>query len=188
MTTRYVKVDDTSKDELRQKFLAARRSMSPVVASKKSGVLARKLIDTIDWSSVRTMHCFLPLQDDNEPDLRPVIEVTLEKGVVVYTSDPAPATGRKVSGLHNNMQQQLIKQYDLSYAAEYGLVQFDLIILPMLAYDPETNQRLGFGGGYYDRLLAHQSRARKIGVCFSEFAVQLPSKVHDKPFDEMFSA
>lgn len=183
MAIKHIKISDVSKAELRRKFLEARRAMLPVVAAEKSAILAQRLIDAIDWPSVRTVHCFMPLQDDHEPDLRAVIELALSRGAVVYTSDPAPATGRKVSKLNNDAQQQLIKQYDASY-----IVKFDLIILPMLAYDPTTNQRLGFGGGYYDRLLANQPEARKIGVCFSEFAVQLPSEAHDEPFDEMFSA
>ncbi|MEK9195764.1 MAG: 5-formyltetrahydrofolate cyclo-ligase, partial [Patescibacteria group bacterium] len=67
-------------------------------------------------------------------------------------------------------------------------IQFDLIIVPMLAYDPVTKHRLGFGGGFYDRLLASQPEAVSVGVCFKEFAVEnLPVEPTDIALDEIIA-
>lgn len=54
----------------------------------------------------------------------------------------------------------------------------DLIIVPALGYDRQGN-RIGRGGGYYDRLLP-QLKATKIGVCFP---FQLVDKVPTEEFD-----
>lgn len=57
----------------------------------------------------------------------------------------------------------------------------DVIVVPGLAFDVHGN-RLGYGGGFYDRLFANlPSTARRIGVCFNEQLVeQIPTQPHDK--------
>lgn len=58
----------------------------------------------------------------------------------------------------------------------------DLIIVPALACD-ERGYRLGYGGGYYDRLLSSPQWAAKptVGVIFDEaFLPQLPTNLWDK--------
>ncbi len=51
-------------------------------------------------------------------------------------------------------------------AREADIRDFDLVLVPGLAFDP-TGGRLGRGGGFYDRLLAGRSqRSRVVGVGF----------------------
>lgn len=58
----------------------------------------------------------------------------------------------------------------------------DIIIVPGLSFDEKKN-RLGFGGGYYDRLLT-ECCALKIGICY-DFQVleEIESKEHDIKMD-----
>ncbi|MEE9368785.1 MAG: 5-formyltetrahydrofolate cyclo-ligase [Pontiella sp.] len=60
--------------------------------------------------------------------------------------------------------------------------EIDLMILPGVAFDSHGN-RVGRGGGYYDRLLVKFSGIT-IGVAF-DFQVyhQIPTEPHDKPVD-----
>lgn len=54
----------------------------------------------------------------------------------------------------------------------------DIIIVPGLAFDP-SGARLGYGGGYYDRYLAHSS-AFSIGLCRDLMLLsELPVESHD---------
>ena len=65
--------------------------------------------------------------------------------------------------------------------------EIDLIIVPCRAYDPAAKQRLGRGGGYYDRYLA-QVQAPKFAVAFSAQAIEnLPVEEHDVPVDVIFT-
>jgi 5,10-methenyltetrahydrofolate synthetase len=64
------------------------------------------------------------------------------------------------------------------------VLSFDAVIVPMLGFDPRTLHRLGYGGGYYDRFLAAQPAAHKIGVCYEIGKVEgLPNEPHDIPLD-----
>lgn len=62
------------------------------------------------------------------------------------------------------------------------LSQIDLLLVPALALDPSGN-RLGFGGGYYDRMLAEYSGV-SVGVVFAEQMMpSVPSEIHDRTVD-----
>ncbi len=57
--------------------------------------------------------------------------------------------------------------------------QLDVIVCPGLAFTAQ-GERLGQGGGFYDRALAKFPSARFIGVCFScQLLEVLPSEAHD---------
>jgi 5-formyltetrahydrofolate cyclo-ligase len=62
------------------------------------------------------------------------------------------------------------------------------IIVPGLAFT-KAGQRLGRGGGYYDRYLASlPSTTQKIGVCFALQLVDgLPIEPHDQKMDAVFT-
>ena len=58
-----------------------------------------------------------------------------------------------------------------------------LVLLPCLALD-HRGQRLGYGGGYYDRFLATHPQVHKVGVCYHRFVqAQLPAEAHDSCVD-----
>jgi 5-formyltetrahydrofolate cyclo-ligase len=60
---------------------------------------------------------------------------------------------------------------------------FDVVIVPMLGFDNDL-QRIGYGGGYYDKFLAGQGGAKKIGVCFTLGLIsKVPSEPHDIKLD-----
>jgi 5-formyltetrahydrofolate cyclo-ligase len=49
----------------------------------------------------------------------------------------------------------------------------------------KNNHRLGFGGGFYDRFLAGQPKARKIGLAFEIGFItsNFPAEAHDVKLD-----
>lgn len=57
----------------------------------------------------------------------------------------------------------------------------DLVLVPALAVDARGN-RIGRGGGYYDRALVHISRERLVAVVYDEDLVAaVPHEPHDRP-------
>ena len=58
-----------------------------------------------------------------------------------------------------------------------------LLLLPCLALDRYGN-RLGYGGGYYDRFLAANPTVTTVGVCYQCcLQTQLPRHAHDRSVD-----
>ena len=70
-------------------------------------------------------------------------------------------------------------------ASEIEIARIDLVILPGLAFDRKYN-RLGKGGGWYDRFLVSIPNAYKIGLCFQEQLVEsIPLEKHDMKVDNV---
>ena len=65
----------------------------------------------------------------------------------------------------------------------------DLTVVPLVAYDAQGN-RLGYGGGNYDRYLAQvRPGCRIIGVAFAAQQVdRVPTEPHDHPLPRIISA
>ena len=128
----------------------------------------------------------------SEVDVRPLIRRCWEYGIQVAVPRPVLKTRQLVWHLIDN-------ENDLETGA-YGILepnpeqpewdhpeQFDLIIVPGLAFDQRL-RRLGYGGGYYDRLLAQlpedSGRPLTVAVAF-EFQIvpEVPTEAHDIPLD-----
>lgn len=67
--------------------------------------------------------------------------------------------------------------------------ELDVILVPLVAFDA-ANNRLGYGGGNYDRLLAQtRADAQVIGVAYEEQRVDaVPCEPFDKPLKSIVSA
>lgn len=86
----------------------------------------------------------------------------------------------------NTMKAVLVKSLSDIQVGNYGIkeprgsveLEPDLIIVPAIAYDKEGN-RIGYGGGYYDRYLEGR-RAFKLGVIYD---FQLLDKVEVEEHD-----
>ena len=64
----------------------------------------------------------------------------------------------------------------------------DLMIIPMLAFD-QTNHRLGYGKGYYDRYLSNGFQGYKLGLAFGWQQVDdINHDEYDQSLDEIITS
>ena len=67
-----------------------------------------------------------------------------------------------------------------------GIEEMDLVLVPGLAFD-EMGYRLGYGKGYYDRLL-EGTKIQTLGILYAAQLVQaLPRMPHDQPVKALCS-
>jgi len=73
----------------------------------------------------------------------------------------------------------------LDTAPRVDRASITVALVPGLVYDICGN-RLGFGEGYYDRLLSQLPRALKLGICFDfQLVDSLPAAAHDVSMDRL---
>ncbi len=79
-----------------------------------------------------------------------------------------------------------INKYGIAEPTSLKKVYPDLILVPLVAYDTNLN-RLGYGGGYYDRYLEkikYIKKIFKIGLAYSyQELKKIPINVYDKKLD-----
>lgn len=117
------------------------------------------------WKQAGTVFCFVPMP--GEPDLTPVLEAALAQGKRLLVP--------RVRGAR--MEPVAITRLDELAPGAYGIREpaggtaadpetlgaDTLALIPCLAAGP-SGVRLGRGGGYYDRFLAHY-KGKRLLVC-----------------------
>jgi len=79
-----------------------------------------------------------------------------------------------------------INKYGIPEPKAKNIVYPDIILIPLVAFDKNLN-RLGYGGGYYDRLIAKFSKKKKIikiGLALSGQKIdKVPINIYDQKLD-----
>jgi 5-formyltetrahydrofolate cyclo-ligase len=121
----------------------------------------------------------------SEPDLLPLLPWFTEHGVraaffVVAGEIMEPRVVRSASDLHGG--QMGVLEPDISLCESVPLEKLDVVLLPGVAFNPQTGARLGRGKGHYDRVLDRlPHHCKRIGVCFHLALHQaVPLEAHDR--------
>lgn len=150
-----------SKADLRNELKAARVEMSVAEVIEKSRQIVTGVHTILTSLNFRSLHCYEPIAKLHEVDVSELFDLP---DVALYTS-------RKLTG-----EWHVVSVIDDVAKTE---PQLDVIIVPMLGFDKNLH-RVGYGGGYYDQLLAKHTQALKIGVCYEQGRVEaIPSEAHD---------
>jgi 5-formyltetrahydrofolate cyclo-ligase len=79
-----------------------------------------------------------------------------------------------------------VNRYGIPEPEITNIVYPDVLLIPLLAFDKNLN-RLGYGGGYYDRLIKKLSKKKNIIKIGLAFAIQeidkVPINVYDQKLD-----
>ena len=79
-----------------------------------------------------------------------------------------------------------INKYGIPEPEKKNIVYPDVLLIPLVAFDKNLN-RLGYGGGYYDRLIEKLSKKKKfikIGLAFSFQKIdKVPINAYDQKLD-----
>lgn len=175
-----------SKAVLRRSMLGLRRKMSKEEVQSKSGEIARNLTGTIEYGESRLIAFYASF--DNEVDTWKLIEESLREGKrVAIPFLRSPSEGLLLSEVRDLTRELTEGSFGiLEPKAEFirpiPLEQVELLIVPGVAFD-RRGYRLGFGKGYYDRLLkAMLPQAVSVGLAYSfQVLDRVPTEKGDEP-------
>ncbi|MEA1967538.1 MAG: 5-formyltetrahydrofolate cyclo-ligase [Thermodesulfobacteriota bacterium] len=139
---------------------------------EKSELIEQKLLDFANF--MEAQYALLYIQRNSEISTENVIKKSLEmkKGIAL----PAFSASRHAIKLFiiNNYDKDLIKRdFDLlepdpEHCKKITLAEIDIAVIPGLAFD-EKGGRIGFGEGFYNRLITRlPETTRKISIAFEE--------------------
>jgi 5-formyltetrahydrofolate cyclo-ligase len=165
------------KQRLREELKRKRQALPRSEVKKNSAKIIERLLKTLDLSSIQSLHTYLPIKELNEVDTWPLLHFIWQNYPQIKTAT-WEGQGRNSKAIWINQQGQ-----KSAFPAGF---QFDVVVVPLLGFD-KNNHRLGFGGGFYDRFLATQPKAQKIGLGYQSGLVSsgLPHDKYDIPLDKV---
>ena len=187
---------DKTREEARPRIKAAirkgmvqrRGNLSQEDAREKCRAIARRMLALPEYKGSEVVHCYVSAKN-NEVDTHHVIERALKDGKRVLI----PVTNLADRSL---LHSELISLDELERST-FGLLEpkqeyirpvdaeeIDLVIVPGLAFDLRGN-RIGFGGGVYDRFLAPLN-APKISLAYQfQILHEIETDPHDVRVDKI---
>ena len=168
------------KKEIRKKVLAARDSLPPAQRTAKSREIEARLFSLPEFKSARIVLFFASFRSEVNTGSMIRRAVTIGKRVVLP----------KVSGTELALYEIADWNNDVSSAAwgipeprenrPVRLDEIDLILMPGAAFD-ERGNRLGYGAGFYDKLLSAFTKTTVALAFEAQIVPLIPADPHDVP-------
>lgn len=152
------------RSELRQHYRAARRALPSFQQHSQARQLGKMLKRCPEFNRAKHIASYLP--NDGEIDPAIIHQIAWALGKHVYLPVLTPKKSLRFTPY--TRQTQLvngpwgIKQPQCASRIAKA-ISLDLILVPLVAFD-RTGNRLGRGGGYYDRFLSSSSKRRRQGL------------------------
>ncbi len=169
-----------TKFDIRKQIAASRPNFQTL--EKMSAAIIEKFQGSELFQQAKTVGAYIPLPD--EVDITPLFQC-LEKTFYIPAFDEAISSYRlaQLTDELNPGKFGIPEPANPVFAPE----ELDLIIVPGVAFD-RTGNRIGRGGGFYDRLLP-QYHAVRVGACFDfQCLGTVPSEPHDCRMDVVVSS
>ncbi|AYA37737.1 5-formyltetrahydrofolate cyclo-ligase [Hymenobacter oligotrophus] len=155
------------KADLRREMLARRRALSNAELARRSAELAAHLFAEFDLGAWRTVHVFLPLERQREPDtwliIRRLWAYFPRVQVVVPVVQLDGQLTHRLLGPETELQPNTWGIPEPLGAPAVAATNIDAVLLPLLAFDVQGH-RVGYGKGFYDRFLQECPKAQRIGL------------------------
>ncbi|HNZ82396.1 MAG TPA: 5-formyltetrahydrofolate cyclo-ligase [Sedimentibacter sp.] len=174
-----------SKKELRKRILSIRNNMPGEDVVNNSRIIRDKIIGLDVYKQSKVIFIYMDFKNEvMTSDLIKHMLFEKKRVVVPYTDTvstvliPSEITGESDLKLNSFGYSEPKK------VSPVNIEEIDLVIIPGLVFDKNLN-RIGFGKGYYDRILNKlKASARKVAVAH-DFQVleEIPAEEHDVKMD-----
>lgn len=157
------------KAALRKQALAQRNALTSVDVALAN----KKLLEgfkTLDFGKIKSIHLFLPIVHQKEPDTFLMIDWLKENHPEITIVVPKAdfSTNLMSNFIYLDSADLLNNHYQIPepQKAKPFVGTPDMVVVPLLAFD-QNGYRVGYGKGFYDRFLQGIT-TQKVGLSFFE--------------------
>jgi 5-formyltetrahydrofolate cyclo-ligase len=178
----------TDKKSLRKEIISRRDSIPPEIRSLKDSLIHKHLSDTTIFKDARVILFYASFRS----------EVSTENLIIKSLSDKIVTGLPRVDNRNETLMLYEIRDWSELSPGSWGILEpaemegrkisvddIDIIIAPGVAFDQNCN-RLGYGKGFYDKLLSRKKGMKPfvIGLAYEEqIVISLPCNPHDIKMD-----
>lgn len=183
-----------TRQQIRQQIRQRRRALTPEQQTQFALQAADRMMAYTPVLLAQTVAVFLSF--DGELDTRPLIDQLWRAGKRVYLPVLHPFSPGNLLFLHYHPSSDLvvnrlkIREPKLDVRDVLPLSRLDVLVTPLVAFDA-AGQRLGMGGGFYDRTLQNWRRHRLQPVGYAHDCQQvdaLPTEQWDIPLPAVITS
>jgi len=173
------------KKQLRERMRAVRRTLPARARDARSAAASERVIALDAFVSARVVAVYVALRTELDPS---AVVVAARAASKIVCAPRVDADENRLR-LHRWDEADVLAtgplglREPLAGAPEIDASEVDLVLVPALAID-ERGHRLGYGAGYYDRLLPSLARATRVGIAFDfQLVPELPDTAGDERLD-----
>jgi 5-formyltetrahydrofolate cyclo-ligase len=180
----------TRKAELRWQMLDQRDAMDESVRAQLNRNITGKLLALPEYVKAKTILAYMNI--GSEFDTREFVRDVLASGKMLAL--PKVNKGKKILELYlvKNPATELrvgvwgIAEPDETLCQRIAIDEVDFVLLPGLVFDAR-GYRIGYGGGYYDKLLfGRHTQTRLVAAAYSlQLVKAIPVLSHDITVDQV---
>ena len=147
----------SNSNSIRCEKRALRQALSPAIQHQHSQALRSQIIQEKTYRNAKTIGCYLTNDGEINPHL--IIEHAWFLGKKVYLPILAPLKNQLYFAPYEISSKFKLNRFNIPEPickpSQWKTArQLDLLLVPLVAFDASGN-RIGMGGGFYDRSLAH---------------------------------
>lgn len=159
------------KNTLRKIYLKKRKSLSKAEYEKRNQLLYHRLIEFQKQYQFKSIHSFIPIKKNKEPDTFPFIQY-------LWSKHPETDVITAISDLNSPFMNHVKITQDTTFLENswgipepqdrslYSIDDIECVLVPMIV-GSKSGHRIGYGKGYYDRFLqACKSDTIFVGITF----------------------
>ncbi|HPH47325.1 MAG TPA: 5-formyltetrahydrofolate cyclo-ligase [Chryseolinea sp.] len=175
-----------TKEELRKIYLQKRRSLSSAEYEQLSAEVCENFFNHVDLSSIEFLHIFIPIEKNKEPNTWFIIDRLQKRfpeiNVVV------PRVNHQTEEMENfifegkdQLQMNTWEIPEPKEGKEVKAEQIEMVLIPLVTFD-HLGHRVGYGKGFYDKLLGKcKPDCKRIGLSLFEPVEKIDDiNPHDK--------
>ncbi len=177
------------KKSLRAEYKAVRDSIDADIRKNQDAIIFQKVIELKEYKRANTI--FVYVSFGSEVETKRIIERIISDGkyAVIPKCDTKSHTMHtfKIDSLSQLKKGAYGIEEPCEDCVEVLKEHIDLVVVPGLCFDLKGN-RLGYGGGYYDRFLA-DFKGFTVGLSYNECIADIvPADEYDCRLDLIISA